>query len=65
MNLYEFVKKYGTHSASVTLRAHAKQLADTYDAHGYKVDVAVVEEMAKGLEEALTLFVAANGPAEF
>ena len=54
MTINDFIAKYGTHTVSITLRQLAEQLHDTRDAHGYDVNLAVVEEMAKGLEHALT-----------
>jgi hypothetical protein len=59
MNLYEYLNKYGTHTTSTLLRNLAK------DVHGTSVNMELVEEMAKGLEEALTMFQVSNKPAEF
>ena len=52
MKMDDFVSKYGTRTCSILMM----QMVDSLRARGSDIDSAVVEEMAKDLEEALEAY---------
>lgn len=54
MTIEDLIQKYGTNVIPLMLKRLATQLDETRDAHGYDVDMAVINEMASDLQNALT-----------